>query len=59
MRTRSVCAKGWVLITDNGRVGAGTDISLVRNFPEDNADDVGAANEKARQRPADLARGAE
>jgi hypothetical protein len=48
-----------VLITDHGRVDAGTEISSVRKPPEDNADDVGTANEKARECPADLARGAE
>ena len=47
------------MITANGRVGAGTEISPVRKLPEDKADGVGAANEKARECPADLVRGAE
>ena len=47
------------MITANGRVGAGTDISPVRKHPEDNADHVETANENAREYPADLGRSAE
>ena len=47
------------MITTNGRVGTGKEIFPIQKLPEDNTDNVGTANENARECFADLGRSAE